>query len=98
MITKETIQHLAKLARIELTREREEQLTNDVSKILDYVEDLKKVDTNGLPEVAQVTGLKNALRDDGAVNQLIGESVSKELLACAPEAENGYIKVKAIFE
>jgi len=96
MITKETIQHLAKLARIELSPEREEQLTKDVSKILEYVEELKAVNTDGLPEVSQVTGLKNALRPD-EVNSTSAAGV-KELLDCAPATENDYVKVKAIFE
>lgn len=94
MITKETIQHLAKLARIELSPEREEQLVKDVSKVLDYVEELKAVDTDGLPEISQVTGLKNALRDDVPAPNANPE----ELIKSAPASENGYVKVKAIFE
>jgi aspartyl-tRNA(Asn)/glutamyl-tRNA(Gln) amidotransferase subunit C len=97
MITKETIQHLAKLARIELTPEREDQLTKDVSKILDYVEELKAVNTDGLPEISQVTGLKNALREDVVANQLVGEAVNQRLVDSAPASEDGYVKVKAIF-
>lgn len=94
MIDKETIKNLAKLARIEISPEREEQLAGDVAKILDYVEELKNVNTDGLPEIAQVTGLKNALRgDEPNINPL-----PKELIDCAPASENGYVKVKAIFE
>ncbi len=96
MIDKETIQQLAKLARIEISLEREEQLAKDVSKILDYVDALKSVDTEGLPEVSQVTGLKNALRED--LPAVAGEQVSQELVKSAPASENGYVKVKAIFE
>ena len=96
MITKETIQHLAKLARIELSPEREEQLAQDVSKILDYVEELKSVPTDGLPEVAQVTGLKNALREDVVTDKAL--STPEEILATAPTTENGFVKVRAIFE
>ncbi len=95
MITKETIQNLAKLARIEISPERKEQLVNDVSKILAYVEDLKAVDTDGLPEISQVTGLKNALRSD---EPRPAQTTPQELLDCAPATENGYVKVKAIFE
>jgi aspartyl-tRNA(Asn)/glutamyl-tRNA(Gln) amidotransferase subunit C len=97
MITKETIQNLAKLARIELTPEREDQLTKDVSKILDYVEELKAVNTDGLPEISQVTGLKNALREDVPAHQLVGEAVNQRLVDSAPASEDGYVKVKAIF-
>ena len=94
MITKETIQHLAKLARIEISPEREGQLTKDVSKILDYVEELKNVNTDGLPEIAQVTGLKNAFRPDEVTPM---QATPAELIATAPASENGYVKVKAVF-
>jgi aspartyl-tRNA(Asn)/glutamyl-tRNA(Gln) amidotransferase subunit C len=96
MITKETIQHLAKLARIELTPEREEQLTVDVAKILAYVEDLKNVNTEGLPEIAQVTGLKNSLREDLPADETL--ATPEEILKTAPMTENGFVKVRAIFE
>lgn len=95
MISKETIQHLAKLARIELTPEREEQLAADVSKILDYVDALKNVDTEGLPEVSQVTGLKNSLREDVPTGNVL--ATPEEILKTAPATENGFVKVKAIF-
>jgi aspartyl-tRNA(Asn)/glutamyl-tRNA(Gln) amidotransferase subunit C len=96
MIDRETIKRLAALARIEISPEREEQLAKDVSRILDYVEDLKAVDTEGLPEVAQVTGLKNALRSDEV--QGCDEETRRALIERAPASENGYLKVKAIFE
>lgn len=95
-ITEDQVKHLAALARIELTPEREEQLTKDVSRVLDYVEELKNVNTDGLPEVAQVTGLKNALRRDEAADS--DEATRRALIESAPAHENGYIKVRAIFE
>lgn len=106
MITKETIEHLAKLARIELTPEREEQLAQDVGRILAYVDELKSVPTDGLPEVAQVTGLKNALREDVPAGASAKEGVPtgkvlatpEEILKTAPATEDGFVKVKAIFE
>lgn len=97
-ITEETVKHLAELARIELKPEEVETLTKNLATILDYVEALKAVNTDGLPEVSQVTGLKNILREDVPVNQLISESVSQDLIKDAPFRENGYVKVRAIFE
>jgi aspartyl-tRNA(Asn)/glutamyl-tRNA(Gln) amidotransferase subunit C len=96
MITKEDIKHLAKLARIEISPEREDQLVKDVSRILAYVEDLKQVNTDGLPEIAQVTGLKNALRED--IETSSSQADAQALINSAPAQENGYVKVKAIFE
>jgi aspartyl-tRNA(Asn)/glutamyl-tRNA(Gln) amidotransferase subunit C len=96
MISKETIQHLAKLARIELSPEREEQLAVDVAKILAYVDDLKNVNTDDLPEISQVTGLKNALREDLPTDEVL--ATPEEILKTAPMTENGFVKVRAIFE
>lgn len=95
MISRETIEHLAKLARIELTPEREEQLAQDVGRILAYVDELKSVPTDGLPEVAQVTGLKNALREDVPTGKVL--ATPEEILKTAPATEDGFVKVKAIF-
>ncbi len=95
MITKETIQHLAKLARIELSPEREDQLAGDVSKILAYVEDLKNVNTDDLPEISQVTGLKNALREDVPTGNVL--ATPEEILKTAPATEGGFVKVRAVF-
>ena len=98
MITEEIVKNLAALARIELKPEEVGGLAKDLSKILDYVEALKAVNTDGLPEISQVTGLKNILREDVPVNQLVGESVDQVLIRAFPEKEGDYLKVKAVFE
>ncbi len=95
MIDSETVKKLAQLARIEITSEELPTLTRDLQKILDYVEELKAVNTDGLPEVAQVTGLKNITRIDELAPS---QATRSELLKAAPTTENGYVKVKAVFE
>jgi len=97
-ITEDDVKHLAALARIELKPEEVTSLQKDLVKILDYVEELKAVVTDGLPEVSQVTGLKNITREDESVSRLVGESVSQALIDSAPASENGFVKVKAIFK
>lgn len=101
-IDKETVKHLAELARIAVTEAELEVLTKNLATILDYVDELKAVNTDGLPEIAQVTGLKNVLREDVARADLpaaAGDSeVYKKLLDAFPGKENNYLKVKAIFE
>ena len=95
MITENDVKHLAELARIDIAPEELPILTKDLQKILDYVEELKAVNTDGLPEVAQVTGLKNITRVDQATPS---QATPNELLKGAPATENGYVKVKAVFE
>jgi len=56
------------------------------------------VNTDGLPEVTQVTGLKNVLRSDDEVCEICSEQNRDELLKAAPKIERGYLQVKGVFE
>lgn len=93
MLSKEEIIKIAELARIELTAEDVEKYRRELSTILDYVEELKQVSTEGLTEVSQVTGLINVQREDKPQQAENRE----EILSQAPETKDGYYKVKAIF-
>lgn len=96
MIDEETVKHLATIARIELKPEEVTSLQKDLVKILDYVEELKAVKTDGLPEVSQVTGLKNITREDVVADS--DSALPGKIVAAAPASENGFVKVKAIFK
>lgn len=84
---------LAKLARLELTDAEAEKLTKDLSSILDYVEQLEKVDVSGLEPTYQVTGLKNVTRADEVVDY--GYKAA-ELLKNVPQTSGPQIKVRRI--
>ncbi len=92
MLTKEEVIKIAKLARIELTEKEVEKFQKELSTVLAYVEELKQVNTEGLEEVSQVTGLVNVQREDKAIET----DCREEILAQAPEIKDGYFKVKAI--
>ena len=92
MLTKEEVVKIAQLARIALSGEEVEKFQKELSTVLDYVEELKKVDTEGLEEVSQVTGLVNVQREDRVVESEHREEIFKN----APEMKDGYFKVKAI--
>lgn len=92
MLTKDEVIKIAEMARIELSEEEVEKFQKDLSSILDYVEELKAVDTEGLEIVSSVTGLENVERADVAV-----EPTDQELImANAPERKDRYYKVKSI--
>lgn len=93
MITKDEVIKIAGLARIALTEGEVEKFQADLSKVLEYVEELKSVNTDGLQEVSSVTGLSNVLRFD-AVEALCEP---EDALKAAPATQDGYFKVKAIF-
>ena len=92
MLTLEEVKKIAHLSRIELSDSELEKFQKDLSSILDYVEDLKNVDTEGLEIVSSVTGLENVLRADKPV--LI--DYQEDILSNAPERKDRYYKVKSI--
>lgn len=95
-LTKEEVQHIAELARIELTEQEITRFQGDLTRVLDYIDQLKEVDTTGVEPTAQVTGLVNRLRVDEA--QPIDEATRQRLLDAAPERDGNLFKVKAVFE
>lgn len=94
MITKKQVSHVAKLARLGLTKEEKEKFTEELSTILDFVNKLDEVKADKIKPTAQATGLENVMRKDK------GRSKSKQeidkLLELVPETEKGYVKVKAV--
>ena len=94
-ISREQVKELAKLARVGLTKEEEESLAREMTSILNYVSELSEVDTSSVTPTSQVTGLLNVIRED----ELLVSGIKRdELLANAPDKENGFIKVKKVLE
>lgn len=90
IITKDDMKHLEQISMIKLTEEEEAKFTPQLESVLDYVEKLDEVDTNGVEPTSQVTGKTNALREDVVLPSLTQE----QALQNAPEKENGYFKMK----
>jgi len=94
-LTKKEVEHIALLARLKITDEEVEKFSHQLSQILEYVEQLQQVNTDGVELTAQVTGLENVLRDD-VVDQCDGGTI-KKTLALAPETEDDLIKARSVF-
>ncbi|MBI5530310.1 MAG: Asp-tRNA(Asn)/Glu-tRNA(Gln) amidotransferase subunit GatC [Candidatus Doudnabacteria bacterium] len=92
MLSREEVLKLAKMARIALSDAEVEKFQKNLDAVLGYVDDLKQVDTSGLEEVSQVTGLINVQRDD----KVVVEENREDIFSQAPEMKDGYFKVKAI--
>jgi aspartyl-tRNA(Asn)/glutamyl-tRNA(Gln) amidotransferase subunit C len=93
-IMKQEVEHVARLARLDLSEQEKEKLTDQLSNILTYVEKLNELDTAGVEPTAHVLNIKNVMRDD-----IPGESLSRErALANAPEKAAGHYKVPKIIE
>ena len=92
MISKEQVEHIAKLARLQLTENEIEKMQKDMSAILDYFDLLKKAPK---PEAKQKVFFSNGhLRKDEVISS---HDITDELIAAAPDKKDDYIKVKAIF-
>jgi len=93
-LSKEQIQHIANLARLELSEEELEKYGGQLSAVLGYIEQLQEVDTEGIEPTAQVTGLTNSWREDEV--RVWDETERESALRLAPEFEDGQVKVKRV--
>ncbi len=92
MISKDEVKHIAALARVGLNEEEIEKFSQDLSSILDFVEQLKEVDVAGIEPTAHITGLVNRTRDDVA-----RDFANKDgIVELFPEEKNRYDKVKSV--
>ncbi len=92
MLTTEEVKKVAEMARIELSDSEVEKFQKDLSAVLDYVDELKAVNTEGLEIVSSVTGLENVTRKD----EPLVIDYQEEIMANAPERKDRYYKVKSI--
>jgi aspartyl-tRNA(Asn)/glutamyl-tRNA(Gln) amidotransferase subunit C len=97
MITKKQVEHMAKLARMELTEKEKEKFTKELSSILDYFKQLNKVDTSKVDGISQVTGLENVVREDEKIRSTKSE-IRNKILKQAPSRKGDYYKVPKILE
>lgn len=95
-LKKEDIQHIAKLARLNLSEEELEKYGNQLSDVLSYIDQLKEVDVTDTEPTAQVTGLENVLRED--VIEDWNEQEKQAAINEAPEIEDNQYKVKRVLD
>jgi aspartyl-tRNA(Asn)/glutamyl-tRNA(Gln) amidotransferase subunit C len=93
-LDKKQIEHIANLARLELSDEEVKKYGGQLSGIFDYIEQLSEVNVEGVEPTAQVTGMKNILREDKV--EVWAENEVEASLNQAPETEDHQIKVKRV--
>ena len=93
-ISRAEVEHIADLARLELSDREIEQLQKELSDILEYVEQLNQLDTSAVSPTAHVVVRRDVLRGDQTVSSL----PRHEALANAPQAQDGFFRVHAVFE
>ena len=93
-ITKDEVLHVASLARLELSEDAIVKFAGQIDKILEHVDSLQKIDTQGVVPTSHAISLTNAFREDEVRAPLEGELS----LANAPEKEDGSFIVPKIIE
>ena len=89
-ITREDVLHLAQLSSLQLTDDEIAGIQTDISNILGYVEQLGKLNTEGVEPTYQVTGLSNIWRED----KVIDYGISREdLLKLSSKVIDNQVKV-----
>ena len=96
MLTKEDVKKVAALARLELTEDELEVLPGQLSNVLNYIDQLKEVNTDGVIPTAQVTGLSDVWRADEKEDWPRDEA--EAALNEAPEVFAHQVKVKKVLE
>lgn len=91
-ITDDDVLKLALLSKLSLNDDQLKKFRDEIEEILNYIEQLQQVDTEGLDPTNQVTGLTNVMRDD----EIADEVDKEELLKNAPGREDDYIKVRRV--
>lgn len=94
-LTKEEVEHIADLARIKLSSKEIRKYQDQLSTILDYIEQLGEVDTTDVEPTAQVTGLENILREDKVKE--CSKEVQERLIDSFSEKSDSLLKVQKVF-
>lgn len=91
-LTKEQVEHIAVLARLKLSPQEIEKFAHELTVILDYVDQLKTVNTDGVEPQDQFISVENVFRSDKARASLSRE----QALANAPDKDDEFFRVPKV--
>ncbi|HLD31896.1 MAG TPA: Asp-tRNA(Asn)/Glu-tRNA(Gln) amidotransferase subunit GatC [Patescibacteria group bacterium] len=94
-LEKKEVEQIAALARLELTEEEKKQYAKELTAVLNFVSELREVNTEGVEETSQVTGLTNVVREDEA--KTLSAAEQERLLQHFPTRLGRLLKVKGVF-
>lgn len=93
-ISDETIEYVGILAKLELSPEEREQAKKDMGSMLDYIDKLNELDTDGVEPMSHVFPVHNVFREDVVTN---GDD-REQMLANAPKKKEGTYMVPKTFD
>lgn len=91
-ITEDIVDHIAHLARLEFEGEKKEAITEDLERIVTFMDVLQEVDTDGVEPLIYMTNEINHLRED-----VVKDSVThEEALRNAPKKDSDYFRIPKV--
>ena len=93
-IDNSTVKKVAKLARLKVDAEEEQNLKNELNNILEWVDKLQKVDTENIDPMLSVSNEPMPMREDMVTSKLD----NKQILSNAPEKKAGFFVVPKVVE
>ena len=90
----QTIRKLAHLARLEFSEDKEQVMLTDLNKILNWVDQLRELDTENVEPLIHMSTEVNVMREDIAVNTVLHD----EALKNAPKKDSDYFRVPKVME
>ena len=93
-ITDETMEYVEILAKLELTKEERAQAKADMSRMLDYIDQLNELDTSGVEPMTHIFPVNNVFREDEEKDEWNRD----EILENAPKQKDGFFQVPKTVE
>lgn len=94
IISDETIEYVGILAKLELSEEEKEEAKKDMGRMLDYIDQLGELDTEGVEPMSHVFPVENVFREDVVTNGDTREAILKN----APQEKDGMFVVPKTFD
>lgn len=95
-LTTSEIEQVAALARLELNEKEKKMYAEQLSVVLDYIEMLNEVNTDGVEETCQVTGLMDVVREDKVAGS--SDETKQNIINAFPERVGRLLRVRAVFD
>ncbi len=94
MISRQEVEYVAHLARLEIDDAHKDKFTAQLNDILLYIDKLNELDTKGIEPLSHAIAVTNAFREDGVLDSL----GTAEALANAPDARGEFFRVPKVIE
>lgn len=93
-VDRKTVDRIAELSRLEFSEDEKVEITSDMNKMLDFVDQLSEIDTEGVEPLVYMLDEKTPMRKDEVIQDITQEQALKN----APLKDSDFIKVPKVIE